>query len=92
MTEKDGSPSISELLVQIADLNSEIDDLNDDVEGLKGELEEAKEPVKELSAALVMLHEEAHGKNSIKTCPHDPCRSVTVDWVGPAPVTMIAGV
>lgn len=46
---------------------------------------------RDLIPAIVMLHEQAHGNNSIRTCTEEPCRNLDINWQGPAPLTL-AGV
>jgi hypothetical protein len=51
----------------------------------------------QLAHAVHMLHEQAHGPTAMRTCVHEPCRSLTGDitlgetltlFNGPAPATL----
>jgi hypothetical protein len=51
----------------------------------------------QLAHAVHMLHEQAHGPTAMRTCVHEPCRSLIVDitldetldlFNGPAPATL----
>lgn len=68
-------------------LLAEIDDLRFELSIADPVIDVPAVPV-DLSAALAALHEQAHGREPVRMCQQEPCRSIQPNWRGPAPLTL----